>query len=728
MSVGAVGEGATVLQGQNLALLNITVKLDDVRSVEDARELIAGIRSKVGPAFGSPLRRLEPLVLVNRQAELTMFGRQLASSASILIVEGVAGVGKSSFVRAALEFRDPDVPIIWLPAEAMTAPRILQSIAGALGLVLEVEDVLATAAAAFSAARPTVLVLDGAEALLDDGGHWATEDLRRLFDLVASTEHAIKVLLTTRRRPLDLTAAREVVWTMRLQGLSDAAAIALLRIRAPHDETVDQAMRLQLLRHLTGNPKLIELLAASLDDLPLSVVARNLQQAANIADYVAREVLATLNADERAVTVTASLLSGAFPLDDLLELHVARAGTADVIAAVRGLVHRAVLEKSDEGTYYLHPLVAEAAEPEPTVAAAGHAVAARWLEGRAATDSGPLAEALRHLARALQLAPSPELCDHAVRFFDEHHRTLSYGGDGRALIRLIDLMLTTDMAADRVYVLKFARATELWQLDDHADAHIAFAELWDRLLAEHEAQDVGEGADASLMHMLVLVGNKLGNVLLELDRLAEADRVADRLESLNLDDSDIQVMLRFAELRFDIVRKQADGQAMLHWARIRFELAHAWHDAGPSPQRLDAIAEAHFALGVGYMSVGSFRSCLRNFLAQLRAKLDIGKLGGVAAGLHNLGRVLQPVDADLSTLMLATTEAIRDVIGFTRDAERDEIEAVAALVADPDRLSAAMDTLGGIDRRLLPHAERALDQTRQLTAPSADHGSDRAGA
>src|SRR6478735_11684800 len=106
-SIGDVGEKAVVQQGEHLTLLNLSVELQELRDVGSAQQLIDGIRAAVGgrPAFGSPLRRLEPLVLVNRKKDLASLVQALESPASVIVVEGVAGVGKSSLARAALELR-----------------------------------------------------------------------------------------------------------------------------------------------------------------------------------------------------------------------------------------------------------------------------------------------------------------------------------------------------------------------------------------------------------------------------------------------------------------------------------------------------------------------------------------------------------------------------------------------------------------------------------------------
>ena len=292
----------------------------------------------------------------------------------------------------------------------------------------------------------------------------------------------------------------------------------------------------------------------------------------------------------------------------------------------------------------------------------------------------------------------------SASFIDAQDRELSFAGYGRLVIALVRTV--RDLVADEAwrFSLSFLLANELWQLNDIAAADTELSALWVESWQEEASITPGS---------VCLVGAKLGETKLALGQLDEAARIAEQLEPLALADGQLQTTVRIQELRFGIARNREDAPGMLAAARARFEFAHAWNtERGGTQQTLDALAEAHFALAVSYLRVDDAAShVVRNFVQQLKIKLDIGKVGGVQSGLFNLGHLLVAVEPGLGGLMLGTARHLAAQIGDeSTDDLDDHAEEFAALVDDPEAAARAIEELGGLDPRLMPYARDAVDR------------------
>lgn len=128
--IGNVGPGANIQQGEYL--YNITVNL---RDANDAEAFLDKLQKNVGSRYykGPLLRRLEPLVLVNRSSYLQKISCFLEEkNANLLYIWGLGGIGKSTLVRGALEFRHSNTSTIWVTCEDLDDTELVAQIEAGL--------------------------------------------------------------------------------------------------------------------------------------------------------------------------------------------------------------------------------------------------------------------------------------------------------------------------------------------------------------------------------------------------------------------------------------------------------------------------------------------------------------------------------------------------------------------------------------------------------------------
>ncbi|HLO18066.1 MAG TPA: AAA family ATPase, partial [Anaerolineales bacterium] len=347
--VGNVGQGATVLQGEYLT--NVTVQ---VQNVDDARAVLSLLNKELGKRsyHGPLLRRLDPIVLANRASELGSIRKFFEESdASVLFVVGLAGIGKSTLVRGALEYRGSSTVAIWINCEGLDVERLLTDIDASLGLGLQAMlhdpklDLAQKLAALLSAVQiPAILILDNFEDLLGKDEKYNNKALADFVEALTAYEHRTKTIVTTRRLPSGVGAGSAAVDILRLGGLSETRAMELFRNRTdlPAIET-NALFTPGVLAKLEGHPKFIELLASSISELPLQQVIQGLLTATDIGDYIVGQVLDQLDEIELNVLRAALVFRGAFSFDALASVYRSmHPGDTSIAPAVRSLARHAV--------------------------------------------------------------------------------------------------------------------------------------------------------------------------------------------------------------------------------------------------------------------------------------------------------------------------------------------------------------------------------------------------
>ncbi|WP_159501901.1 LuxR C-terminal-related transcriptional regulator [Microbacterium sp. 18062] len=452
---------------------------------------------------------------VGRRRELEAIAALLEDS-SIVTLTGVGGAGKTRLaLRAANERTARTGAASWFVAlESVQDPQRLaraavHTVAPADQSARQPLEVLVDALRG----RPTLLVLDNCEHLVDAAAEFADRMLLALPELT---------ILATSRRPLEVTGERMFsVPPLSVEtGDSEAVELLVARARAADAGFVlgpdERESALSLCRSLDGLPLAIELAATRLRSLPVTELRALLSERFTLLDGGPRssvERQRTLRAvvdwshdlcgmRERHVWETLSVFSGPFDLD--AAAAVAGLDRRGIGAAVDALVAQSILQVDHETRRFrmLETIRAYGRERASEsgvgpLAARRHlayfsALAGRlrgdWYGPRQAEIVARLSADRAELQSALTLAAAIDV-DGALSLLEDLRYHWGVGGfisEGRAWAhRLLGLPGATP--GRRLPALVTAAWLGLLQGDlDEADVQLARAE---RLLSAHALDD-----------------------------------------------------------------------------------------------------------------------------------------------------------------------------------------------------------------------------------------------
>jgi hypothetical protein len=672
-----------------------------------------------------PLRKREPLVEDNRPQEVARLASFFNDPAlSVFWLHGLGGIGKSTLARSALQPLLGTRPVAWIACEGVDADQVLARLQDELKLTLKPRreaDPLEERIVAVlgSIAQPSILVLDGFEVLLDSNDEYRSRAIGVLMETLAGVEHQLKVVVTTRRLPRSVVEGSAGIATLALRGLPLEKARELFRTRARVDaDRVEAITGTESFQKLRGHPKWIELLASALGSLPVQEVTKGLLAATDIGEFVLSQVLAQLSETEHNVVRAAAVFRGPFSFEALTAVH----GTLDpgrtIVLVVRGLVRRDVLESlpAADADYYLHPLIREALPPNPQQEAAAHAAAAAWFL-RAGIQPEILTtwdDGLYHLRRAAEAGDGVYVQNYQ-EFVEANRPALSYAGWGRRLLEELNALIEFSTGDWERFQLRTLKAIELFTLDKN-EAATVLKELTDELsgVKSGTPEDDDRGASGLLASLKV----RLAETLAKRGDIEEAQRLADEAEALSGSDEDPVTKYLLSNLRFQIARKgHKDSELsrlaaeVMHWAEVRCE-------AGRSPGNLDGLAEAHFNAGIASLKEKDLKGYIQHMTQQLRLKLEIGKLSGVAAGLKNCGFVLALIDPSGAAMLLASEQIELEMGVRDTESAEDNEGLVDKLLANPEKVMAGHELLDRISPKLAPYYERGIERRLGSVAKS----------
>jgi tetratricopeptide (TPR) repeat protein/DNA-binding MarR family transcriptional regulator len=298
------------------AYVNLTATVSLIRRGRLDITKLHGIGSgAVAPVlWGDTVRRLGRVF--GRSQEVRTLDAWCASSSPLLVVTGLAGIGKSSLVASWLVRQRPRAYIYWFEIhEGTTRAIFLRDLAAFLARLgrRSLKNLLAERRAEDPAVTVRVLAHDLRDVsilLVLDNFQAATSELTRFVAgpvLRLSREAAVKILLISRTVPSAVTRRRGPngphMEVLRLGGLDPGSSLALLRSKgfAGDDDALERAAN-----SAKGHPILLSF-AAQTGSAVSGAIAR----------YLDEEIWRTLTRDERTILEAASLFRGLVPLDSL---------------------------------------------------------------------------------------------------------------------------------------------------------------------------------------------------------------------------------------------------------------------------------------------------------------------------------------------------------------------------------------------------------------------------
>ena len=448
-------------------------------------------------------RTARPVPLLERDAELAALAAAVAAAqrgrGSVVLIEGEAGIGKSSLIRAFLAGLPAAVDTLVGGCDDLLAPRALgplhEAVRGrrpgplAVGLDGPVEEVYDAAVAQLAGNRTTVLVVEDL--------HWgddATLDVLR--HLVRRIEKLPAVLVLSLRDEelrtghparalLGVLATAPAVTHLRPAPLSPAAVDALAAPVGRNGAAIH--------RGIGGNPFYVtETLAAPPGALPESV-----------ADAVQARMRVL---DEAAVAAVEQLAVMPSIVDPLL----AKALLGDRLVDLAAAEERGIIEVRPAGLAFRHELARRAVEAwlPGLRRRALHLAVVRALRELGASDAERL---VHHAAAAGDAATIVEFAPAAAR------AAAAGGSHTQALAHL-------EAAVGHAELLDPVSRAQL--LTDHA---------WQLYIAQRFAEAVTAGrvavracADAGLLDREIEATERLSRYLLMSGDLAEAETVQQR--------------------------------------------------------------------------------------------------------------------------------------------------------------------------------------------------------
>ncbi len=349
--------------------------------------------------WGGGLRRVDRFF--GRDQEMRDLTAWWSSASPVLIVTGLAGIGKSALVAAWVEMRSLDVPIYGFETRpSSTAAGFLSDFGAFLaslgkpalamhlaqGVPLDPAFVARLLGRDMSHERVLVII---------DNADQASRDFARLLTQLFVGAHPVfpaRTILVGRRCPRWASAAApERAELRRIQGLDHAASLNLLRSRGLGPDTTFTE---EIVKKTRGHPLLLHL-AASTGTGHGPVVRR----------YLEEEVWGALPAKDQSVLQGASVFRR--PVGEHVLGQVAGADHR----RLESLAERNLLERTIAGTYVMHDLVREFVSgrlPEPRRRRLQLRAAAAFLRMH---DSRDRWEGIYHLLAGGELAKAAGLLD-----------------------------------------------------------------------------------------------------------------------------------------------------------------------------------------------------------------------------------------------------------------------------------------------------------------------------
>lgn len=356
-------------------------------------------REAGGLEYGRMVPAASEAVMYGYEDELAQIERWISSGSGegqLIGLWGLCGVGKTLLVEKTIaQIGDRFEGVVWRSLHSHTLlPDLSSSILSSLG-IRQTEGQTALAPAqlvALMAQRPLLIVLEGAEALLQPGA--LAGDYRRAHQAYGEFFQSVMgsrscVVVTGIEGPADLVrqgsySQRQGVRSLYLKGLPEAAAIMLLQA-----ESVEQQQSAEywpeLIARYQGHPLALKAATRVIQEIFNGRVDQFLQQGSVLFTDILRLLSPSferLSASELSILYWLASQDEPMSLRELQQTLPRPVAANELISALDSLKQRSLLginTRSDLPTFYLPALVK---------AYAVHRFMNRFREGRSANVTG----------------------------------------------------------------------------------------------------------------------------------------------------------------------------------------------------------------------------------------------------------------------------------------------------------------------------------------------------
>ncbi len=314
-------------------------------------------------------------VFYGRQRELATLQQLLGSrQCRLLGVFGMGGAGKTVLAARLVEtIADQFDAVCWrslvnAPPPGLLFRELFQQFADPAAALPAVETLQARDLLPLLQARRCLIVLDNFETLLDnqrEGSYRAGyEAYGRLLQLLGEARHQSCLLLTSREKPREMIALESAV---KNTGRVRAYNVPGLELEDAREMVQTAGLQISaadlpaLLQRCSGNPKILEIVAAAIRDFFEGSVTTFLADESIIFDDV-RDILQTqfdrLSSGEQEVMFWLALAREHVSIADLRQFVLNSDAGEQLLHTVRSLQRRSLVE-TDLNTLYLQNAVAE---------------------------------------------------------------------------------------------------------------------------------------------------------------------------------------------------------------------------------------------------------------------------------------------------------------------------------------------------------------------------------
>ncbi len=426
-------EEAGLLKGSWRRVGGRNVKLYEVRA--DRMELLFGAgglelvlhpeekRQAITPLFYSAPRIEQDPYFVGREEELAV----LASNAKIVVIEGMAGIGKTSLLQAFVSNLPGDNNIFWhVFKETDSFDYVIRKLATFLA-ELNYFDLLdyVRRDGKDDSVKVDLLMkgVDRAKQLLilEDYQRHHDEKIDSLLGHLQRHLSKAKILVASRLRPYFLSSAPNLT-ELTLEGLSKEESSQLLKKRGLKLKDEEIAL---VHEKTSGHPLALTLLCTIMkqDSQAIETLSKILP-----LQNLTEELLQSLIDDERELLIALSAFRDPIPIRGIMEVLKSRR----ILFTLHSLERKMILRKKDEA-YLLHELIREGCYKLIDYPEELHKKIGEWYLSKQSTVE--VLEGLYHLVKVRDTARVDqimmrELFEESFRFVEE--------GFSRALLDILN--------------------------------------------------------------------------------------------------------------------------------------------------------------------------------------------------------------------------------------------------------------------------------------------------